>query len=283
MQSFGVELYLGEKVMKQISIIIPSYNRSVKLKKSIESILQQSYVDFELLIVDDASTDDTQAMVESIGDERIRYIRQAVNGGASAARNEGVRQAACPLIAFQDSDDIWRPEKLEKQMAYWQQHPEYSMIYCSYKKYIDGQEIIVPNTDWRGELEGWIFSWLAQRNSIGAPTMLMKRECFLEVGGFDTSLRALEDWDFVLRFSQKYAIGYVDEPLVDSYDSPDGVSSGGSAYYESRCRMIGKYKEQMMSEGVFDLVVGDLFQRAEQRGALEEVKRMLLLFLRDAT
>lgn len=269
--------------MKKVSIIIPSYNRSAKLKKSIESILQQSYTDFELLIVDDASTDDTQAMVEAIPDERIRYIRQAVNGGASAARNEGVRQAGYPLIAFQDSDDIWRPEKLEKQMAYWQQHPEYSMVYCSYRKYIDGQEIIVPNADWRGSLEGRLFPWLAQRNSIGAPTMLMKRECFLEVGGFDTDLRALEDWDFVLRFSEKYAIGYVNEPLVDSYDSPDGVSSGGSAYYESRCRMIGKYREQMVAEGVFDAAVGDLFQRAEQRGALEEVKRMLMLFLSGTT
>lgn len=265
--------------MSEVSIIIPTYNRSTKLKASIESILRQSYTDFELLIVDDASTDDTREMVEAIPDERVCYIGQEVNGGASAARNEGVRQAHCPLIAFQDSDDIWRAEKLEKQMAYWQQHPKYSMVYCSYKKYIDNQEIIVPNADWRGELEGRIFSWLAQRNSIGTPTMLMKRECFLEAGGFDTTLRALEDWDFVLRFSQKYAIGYVDEPLVDSYESPGGISSKGSAYYESRCRMIGKYKQYLLAEGVFDLVVSDLFQRAEQRGALEEVKRMLMLFL----
>lgn len=265
--------------MEKVSIIIPTYNRSAKLKKSIESVLQQSYTNFELLIVDDASTDDTQAMVEAISDGRIRYIRQMVNGGASAARNEGVRQADAPLIAFQDSDDIWKPEKLEKQMAYWQEYPEYAMIYCAYKKYIDGQEIVVPNASWRGSLEGKLFSWLAQRNSIGAPTMLMKRECFLEAGGFDTDLRALEDWDFVLRFSTKYAIGYVDEPLVDSYDSLGGVSSGVSAYYESRCRMIGRYKEQMLAEGVFDFVVNDLFQRAEQRGALEEVKRLLMLYL----
>lgn len=265
--------------MKKISIIIPSYNRSAKLKKSIESILRQSYTDFELLIVDDASTDDTQEMVEAVGDERIRYIRQEVNGGASAARNEGVRQARSEIIAFQDSDDIWLPDKLEKQMSYWKIHPKYSMIYCSYTKYVEGQKIIVPNAGWRGSLEGQLFPWLAQRNSIGAPTMLMKRECFLEAGGFDTSLKALEDWDFVLRFSEKYEIGYVNESLVDSYDSPDGVSSRGGAYYESRCRMIGKYKAQMISANVFDLVVGDLFQRAQQRGALEEVKKMLLLFL----
>lgn len=265
--------------MEKVSIIIPTYNRSAKLKKSIESVLQQSYTNFELLIVDDASTDDTQAMVEAISDERIRYIKQTVNGGASAARNEGVRQADAPLIAFQDSDDIWKPEKLEKQMVYWQQHPEYAMVYCAYKKYIDGQEIVVPNANWRGSLEGKLFSWLAQRNSIGAPTMLMKRECFLYAGGFDTDLRALEDWDFALRFSAKYAIGYVDEPLVDSYDSLGGISSGVSAYYESRCRMIGRYKEQMIAEGVFDFVVNDLFQRAEQRGALEEVKGLLMLCL----
>ncbi|MCM1326529.1 MAG: glycosyltransferase [Bacteroidales bacterium] len=266
--------------MDKVSIIIPTYNRSAKLKKSIEGILRQSYENFELLVVDDASTDDTQAVVEAIADERIRYIRQAVNGGASAARNEGVRQADAPLIAFQDSDDIWKSEKLEKQMAYWQEHPEYAMIYCAYKKYMDGQEIVVPNAAWRGSLEGKLFPWLAQRNSIGAPTMLMRKECFLEAGSFDTDLRALEDWDFALRFSLKYDIGYVDEPLVDSYDSPDGVSSGGSAYYESRCKMIGRYKEQMLAEGVFDFVVNDLFQRAQQRGALEEVKKLLMLCLK---
>ena len=268
--------------MEKVSIIIPTYNRSAKLKKSIESILQQSYENFELLIVDDASTDDTQAMVTAISDERIRYIRQAVNKGASAARNEGVRQADYSVIAFQDSDDIWKPEKLEKQMVYWQEHPKYAMIYCAYTKYIDGQEIIVPNAGWRGKLEGKLFLWLAQRNSIGAPTMLMKRECFLEAGGFDTDLKALEDWDFALRFSAKYEIGYVDEALVDSYDSLGGVSSDVSAYYESRCRMIGRYKEQMLAEGVFDLAGSDLFQRAEQRGALEEVKRLLMLCLSGA-
>ncbi len=268
--------------MKKVSIIIPTYNRSAKLKKSIESVLQQSYTNFELLIVDDASTDDTQEMVEAISDKRIRYIKQTVNGGASAARNEGVRQADAPLIAFQDSDDIWKPEKLEKQMAYWQEHPEYAMIYCAYKKYIDGQEIVVPNASWHGSLEGKLFSWLAQRNSIGAPTMLVKRECFLEAGGFDTGLRALEDWDFALRFSIKYAIGYVDEPLVDSYDSFGCVSSAVSACYESRCRMIYRYNQNMSTDCVFYFVVNDLFQRAEQRGALEEVKGLLMLCLSGA-
>lgn len=266
--------------MEKISVIIPTYNRSKQIKKSIESVLRQSYADFEVLIVDDASTDDTQAVVEAIPDKRIRYIKLETNQGAAGARNEGVRQAQGSIIAFQDSDDVWRPEKLERQLAYWQAHPEYAMIYCSYRKYMQYQESFdVPNVNWVGELEGSLFSWIAQRNSVGAPTMLVKKDCFLEVGGFATDFSALEDWDFVLRFSAIYLIGYVDEILVDSYESPDGISSGVAAYFEGRCRMIVKNRELLLREGVFDAAVQNLFARAEQRGLLKEVKEMLMLYL----
>ena len=101
----------------------------------------------------------------------------------------------------------------------------------------------------------------------------------MEIGGFDSSLKGLEDWDFSLRFSEKFSIGYVNEILVDAYYSAGGISSGVSAYYESRCRLIARYREQMMAGGIFDLAVKDLFRRAEKSGMLEEVKKMLLLFL----
>lgn len=264
--------------MDKISVIIPTYNRSQKLKESITSVLRQSYTDFEILIVDDGSEDDTEEVVEAIQDKRIRYIKLPVNQGVSAARNEGVRQAMNPLIAFHDSDDIWRPDKLAKQMAYWQQHPEYSMIYCAYLMHNGKEEWKVPGEAAEG-LEGKIFPRLLLRNSVGAPTMLLKRKCFLEAGGFDISLKSLEDWDFTLRFSEKFSIGYVNEILVDAYYSMGGISSGVSAYYKSRCMLIARYREEMIARGIFDLSVTDLFRRAEKSGMLEEVKKMLLLFL----
>ena len=102
--------------MEKISVIIPTYNRAKELKRSVESVLAQTYDNFELIIVDDGSKDNTQEVIASIPDERIRYIKLEQNRGAAGARNEGVRASKCDLIAFQDSDDIWREEKLERQM-----------------------------------------------------------------------------------------------------------------------------------------------------------------------
>lgn len=264
--------------MEKVSVIIPTYNRADKVKKSINSVLQQTYSDFELLVVDDGSTDDTQAVVEAIPDSRIRYIKLAENKGASVARNEGVKRASCSLIAFQDSDDYWHPDKLEKQMLYWQEHPDYAMVYCPYIMHMAEKVLTVPGKDWEG-LEGNIFPWLLLRNSIGTPTMLMKKECFLELGGFDSTLHSLEDWDFALRFADRYAIGYVDEPLVDAHYSAGGISSGNGAYYESRCRLIAQYKERLMQYDLFDPAVNELFQIAQQNGVLDAVKKMLMLNL----
>ena len=265
--------------MEKISVIIPTYNREAKIKKSIESVLWQTYTDLEVIIVDDGSEDNTREVVESIQDRRVQYIRLEYNQGAGAARNEGVRRASGSLIAFQDSDDIWRPEKLERQMLYWQKRSEFSLIYCSIFFHEEGMEgYSFPDTDQEG-LEGAIFTKLLLSNMMGTPAMLMKKQCFMEVGGFDTSMKSLEDWDFAIRFSRKYMIGYVNEVLVDSYYSPGGVSAGTGAYYDSRCRMIAEYKNQMIENGVFEIVLNDLFQKAERRGVLEMVKEMLLIYI----
>lgn len=265
--------------MDKVSVIIPTYNRASKLMDAIKSVLNQTYFNIEVLVVDDGSTDNTKDMVESIEDKRIRYIKLPENMGASAARNAGAQYAESEIIAFEDSDDLWKVDKLEKQMAYWKEHPEFSMIYCQYTMHMSDATCIAPNKEWYGEFEGDIFPWLLLRNTVGTPTMLMYRECFLEVGGFDTTMRSLEDWDFAIRFAEKYMIGYVEEPLVDAFFTEGGISSKTAAYYESRCKMIAMYKEQMLTYDIFDVAVSDLFQRAEKRNMLETVKKMLMLFL----
>lgn len=266
--------------MEKVSVIIPTYNRGDKILKSINSVLNQTYSDLELLVVDDGSVDETEAVMQTITDDRVRYIKLQKNSGASNARNVGVEYATGEWIAFEDSDDLWKEDKLEKQMDYGRMHPECAMIYCQYKMHIEGKIALVPNRHWAGELEGDIFPWLLVRNTIGTPTMLMKKTCFQEVGGFDTTLRSLEDWEFAIRFAEKYLIGFVEEPLVDAYHSAGGVSSGTAAYYESRCKMVATYKEQMIQYNIFDTVVGELFTRAGERGLLEPVKQMLMNYLK---
>ncbi len=266
---------------EKVSVIIPTYNRAATLLNSINSVLQQTYSNIEVLIMDDGSTDNTQELVEGIADERVRYIRLPQNMGASGARNAGVAYAESEIVAFEDSDDLWRPDKLEKQMNYWREHPQVSMVYCACCLHDKDGEGRFPNEQLEGELEGDIHAWLLLRNSIGTPAMLMYKDCFLDVGGFDTTLNSLEDWDFVIRFAEQYLIGYVDEALLDVYHTEGGISSRVGAYYESRCRMIASYRERLLAYGIFDYAVNDLFKRAQNRNMLEEVKKMLLLLLSE--
>lgn len=265
---------------EKISVIIPTYNRANLIERSVRSVLDQTYDNLEVIVVDDGSTDDTQEVIGRINDQRLLYKRLPSNQGVSNARNVGVSIATASLIAFQDSDDRWRKDKLEKQMEYWQTHQEYSMVYSSYVYHAEeGDSYQVPSENVQGELEGDIFTSLLLRNTIGAPAMLMRKECFLQCGGFDRSYKSLEDWEFALRFAKEYQVGFLKEPLVDAYLSGNSVSSAAGAYYESRCRIIAKYKKELLKTGLFDTVVADVLKRAEEGNVLEMVNKILLMFL----
>lgn len=264
--------------MTKISVIIPTYNRCDKLKKSIDSVLQQTYSNIELIIVDDGSTDNTKEMVEAINDERIIYTVMPTNMGPAAARNEGVRIATAEVIAFHDSDDLWRPNKLEKQMTYWEMHPEFSMIYCAFSYHIGDLEGRFPSRKMEN-LEGDVFPTILVKNTIGTPTMLLKKSCFLELGGFDTEIKCLEDWEFALRFAESYLVGFVDEVLLDVYYTTGSVSSRQKEYIKTRCYMIALYKEYLVKYGLFDTVVGGLFEKVAKAGVLEETRSLLMTYL----
>ena len=112
----------------KVSVIIPTYNRAKLIKRSILSVLNQTYQNFEIIVVDDGSADDTKSVVESFNNPKIRYIRHDINKGQSAARNTGIKNAKGKYIAFQDSDDEWLPEKLEKQMSCFESPSSHSGI-----------------------------------------------------------------------------------------------------------------------------------------------------------
>lgn len=279
-----VEIYRGRRrmIVEKISVIIPTYNRGHVIESSIRSVLNQTYENIEVIVVDDGSSDNTEDVVTSIGDDRVRYIKCEKNKGASMARNIGVSHASAKLIAFHDSDDFWRAEKLEKQMEYWSENPQYAMIYSSYLMHRNNDNLTkVPDEDWWGELEGDIFLPLLVRNTIGAPTMLMQKECFEELGGFDTTLKCIEDWEFAVRFAQNWEIGYVKDALVDAYMSEGGVSSHVGDFFYCRCKMITEYRRELESAGLFDVVVSKLLQSAEAGNVLAEVKNILLFMLQE--
>ncbi|MBO6129676.1 MAG: glycosyltransferase family 2 protein, partial [Pseudobutyrivibrio sp.] len=246
-----------------VSVIIPTYNREDSVVASILSVLDQTYSNLEVIVVDDGSTDATKEQVLSLNDSRITYHRIEENKGASNARNIGVKLAKNDIVAFNDSDDIWLPNKLELQMNYWNEHPEDILIYCAYEiETPDGMiRRPVPEDD-HDTLSGDIFYYLLYRPAIGTPTMLMRKKLFTELGGFDTSCAAMEDWEFSIRVAREGKIGFIDEPLVlVEATGADRLSNTSSlkaklAHYDTRCKVLKRYLEEIRIINQFDVYVG---------------------------
>ncbi len=267
-------------MMEKVSVIIPTYNREKTIFRAVQSVLEQTYTNLEVLVIDDGSTDGTAAIVNGIKDDRVKYVALEQNGGPSKARNVGVEMAEGEWIAFQDSDDCWHKNKLESQIEYVEDNPQYSLVYCmSMTWFQNGKTIVVPPSPLPDVMEGKMLHTLLQRNVIDTPTMFIKRECFLNVGGFDVTYKALEDWEFMIRFAKVYEIGYIPEILMDSYMLGDGVSSNLGAYYEGRCKMLGQYRTEMIQEGVLEQVMQEILERAQNAGILDFVKKMMMLYL----
>lgn len=202
------------------SVILPTYNRAAQLQEAIQSVLHQTFEEFELLVVDDASTDDTQKVIERIDGVRVRYLLHSTNRGASAARNTGIREAQGDFLAFLDSDDRWHPTKLEKQVEKLRRVPsEVGVIYCGTRTLNRNPREtpgIVPEK--RGDIyeDQLARDWIA-----GTPTWLVRRECFKEVGGFNEDLPARNDYEMSIRLAEHYHFDFVPEPLVEVGTSSD--------------------------------------------------------------
>ena len=164
-----------------VSIIIPTYNRCQMVGRAINSVIQQTYTNFECIVVDDASTDDTKQVVTSINDSRIIYLRNETNKHVSAARNIGIKHAKGKLIAFLDDDDIWLSKKLEKQVLLMQSLPKnFGMVYCWYD-YYDENEIIIRQH--HPKVRGDVFRYVLDRVGIGGCcSLLVRREIFETIG-----------------------------------------------------------------------------------------------------
>lgn len=224
-----------------VSIILPTYNRAELIMRAVESVLTQTFEDFELIIVDDASTDNTLKLLQNLEDDRIRIFPNQINTGASLARNIGIKEARGSFIAFQDSDDVWVASKLKDQIDCFKKHPNAGIVYSSYKKITPSQSFLVPGP-WVKKHEGNLKKELSYGNFIGLPTMIVKKECLSAVGVFDESLKSLEDWDLLLRLSTLYSFAYIDTPLVFAYESSNGVNTFTAAALSSLRRIISKYE-----------------------------------------
>jgi len=197
----------------EVSVIIPTYNRESSVGESILSVLNQTYQNFELIIVDDGSTDNTKSVVSKIEDARIVLVTHQINKGASAARNTGIGTAKGELIAFLDSDDRWLPEKLKIQTDFLRSNPEYSSVSTGYYKYNSNNGFTASTPS---KLKSsWPKHLLNTMDLSFGTTLLVKRTCFENVGLLDESFPRHEDWDWVLRYIEVYKHYVIDTPLVE--------------------------------------------------------------------
>ncbi len=217
-----------------VSVILPTFNRTRTLAAAMTSVLTQSCRDIELIVVDDCSTEDVEGLVRSFADDRVRYIRRVANGGAGAARNTGLAVAKGRYIAFQDSDDIWLPGKLMRQLALFAELPGDVRVVTGGKivygrdasfSYGSAKVAYAPSPEGRLRLDEDQLGHFLLENRISVQNALFRRDCYDSMVWFDPCARANEDWEFAVRLVQRSRVYEDVEPVVLGFISSDSISS----------------------------------------------------------
>jgi len=229
-------------ISPRVSVIIPTYNRAHLIDRAIQSVLAQTYQDFEVIVVDDGSTDNTEEVVLSFGSEKMLYIRHDKNRGVGAARNTGIRVARGEYIAFQDSDDEWYPNRLDEISGIMEDRKDIDFIF-SYGKVIKNGDIIgdVGRAPWANDLsKEELVVRLFSGNFIALQAVVVKKEKILEVGGFDERLPSAEDYELWLRLLPICSVYFVDKPVYDLYFSQECITADITKVMKSQVRILIK-------------------------------------------
>jgi glycosyltransferase involved in cell wall biosynthesis len=266
-----------------VSIILPTFNRAEFLPSALDSVFAQTHQRWELVVIDDGSTDDTQALLDTYDDPRVVRLRQE-NRGVSAARNVGVAASSGPVIALLDSDDEWLPAKLEKQLAYMHEH---------------GYEICQTDEIWirngrrvnqkakYAKPEGWFFEASLVMCLISPSCTMFTRRAWADIGPFDEAMPSCEDYDMWLRACLHYPVGLVSERLTIKHGGrPDQLSNCVPCADEHRIRALMKIlqggklddAQRAAALGELDRKVAIYTQGCEKRGRIEDAKRVWNLF-----
>ena len=255
-----------------ITAIIPTYNRRELTLRAVRSVLAQTQTVDEIIVVDDGSTDGTQAALQAAFGERVRCVWQP-NGGVSRARNHGLRLARGSFIALLDSDDEWEPEKCARQLQWLQARPDFGMVVCN-NIAVDprtGQQI---RRDRRLSLpeDGMVLKWVLREPALTPSTVMLRREVVETVGEFDESLPTAEDLDYHLRIAMRFKIGLLEEALVWSKEQPDSLSTL-SRSIEDHLQVVQRYHQASAGQLSWADRQHGLF-RAHRRNAFSMVYAM---------
>lgn len=228
-----------------VSVIIPAYNRASVLPRAINSVLAQTYTDFEIIIVDDCSKDNTSDVIKGFADDRIVYLRHAVNKGGAAARNTGIDRSRGEVIAFLDSDDAWAPEKLKAQLDLLARSgPECGAVYTALKAvYEDTGKTEILTVERRGRFlnELLIANYVRTFSSV-----IVRRDLLLQIGGLDPALKSCQDWDLYIRLIKVCSFECINEPLTIYYvnkQDPSRISNARRSIIQGHERISSKYAD----------------------------------------
>ncbi|MEJ2024764.1 MAG: glycosyltransferase family A protein [Deltaproteobacteria bacterium] len=250
--------------MIMVSVIIPTFNRAHLLGRALSSVLFQSFKAYEILVVDDGSTDSTQQMVQQFG-SNITYLPLGARLGVSAARNAGVRNSSAPFISFLDSDDYWLPEKLSVQLHYLKQHKH--MDICQVEElWIRHGRRVNPKKKHR-KPSGHIFSPSLKMCLVSPSAVMMRRSLLEETGLFDETLPACEDYDLWLRIAARHSVPLIRKPLV--------MKTGGHDDQLSR-RFPGMDRFRIRS--LANLLHRNILSPSQELETLEELKKKCLIY-----
>ncbi|HZJ49669.1 MAG TPA: glycosyltransferase [Actinomycetota bacterium] len=238
----------GEGSKPSVTAVIPTHNRLNFLKRSLRTVLVQQGVVLEVIVVDDGSDDDTAGYVDQIGDDRVRLVRHEVPAGVAAARNSGLRRARGDWVAFLDDDDLWAPDKLAAQLEAARRHGEARWVCTGSVTVDEGLQVLAvtppaPKAD---------LSNLLAYNHIpgGASGIMVRVELARSVGGFDTDLSNMADWDMWIRLSLESPLASVRRPLVARFEHEGGLSGNPRGILEEFERVTVKYGTIREERGV---------------------------------
>jgi glycosyltransferase involved in cell wall biosynthesis len=247
---------------EMVSIVLPTYNRSRLVCRAVDSVLAQSYGAFELIVVDDGSTDATENRLESYGN-RITVIKQP-NRGVSAARNAGIEAASGQFIALLDSDDVWLPRKLERQIAFFKACPGAAI--CQTEEIWIRNGVRVNPGKRHKKHSGMIFEKTLPLCLVSPSAVMLRKSLFEKVGLFDESLPACEDYDLWLRISWKYPVHLIETPLIYKH--------GGHADQLSRMPELDKYRIRALEK----ILKAGCLSRQQRSAALETLKEKCQIY-----
>lgn len=245
-----------------VSVVIPTCNRGWSLKESIDSVLNQDFDGFELIVVDDGSVDDTRKILEAYKG-RLITVHQG-NAGVSAARNRGAALSRGRYLAFLDSDDVWLPRKLSVQVDFMAQNPE--ILVCQTEEIWIRNGVRINPKKKHKKPSGMIFEPSLSLCLVSPSAVMIRKDFFEQMGGFDESLPACEDYDLWLRISSRHPIHLIDTPLI--------VKRGGHPDQLSQEPGLDRYRIQSLLK----IIASGLLTNSQKRAAIDKLKEKCAIY-----